>query len=328
MGGANPGRLAEFVAGVRIVVSGDAPRAGERVLLLPNHRTRMDWMLLWTALMDQGLLWRLIIVPKAEMRTLPFLGWAMELCSYIFLRRRWAEDRACMDRMVALHAADAARWPAPPGWVYMVFAEGTNMSTYTQSSSHKYADKEGLPRYRHVLHPRITGTVHLLHGLRQLDAVYDTTVAFRGPAPENESALVAGQMPESLHIHVRRLPASSVPEDDDGAAAWIRDRFREKEDRLAAFYRRPDSALGGSERPPSTDGRARAAAGILFLVAASVASCRAVMKLLEVGPVAAVAVLIAAAVAAGVAPSVFGQGYDTIDSRLWGAAASTEPRVG
>lgn len=56
MGGANPGRLAEFVAGVRIVVSGDAPRAGERVLLLPNHRTRMDWMLLWTALMDQGLL--------------------------------------------------------------------------------------------------------------------------------------------------------------------------------------------------------------------------------------------------------------------------------
>lgn len=317
--------------GVRVVMSGDAPRAGERVLLLPNHRTRMDWMLLWTALMGQGLLWRLIIVPKAEMRRWPYLGWAMQLASYVFLRRRWEEDRACMDRTLALHAADAARWPAPRGWVYMVFAEGTNLSTHTLSLSHKYADKEGLPRYRHVLHPRVTGTVHLLRrlrGLRQLDAVYDVTLAFRGPAPENETALATGEMPESLHVHFRRLPAASVPDGQRDAASWVRDRFREKEDRLAAFYARPGSALGGGERGPSTEGLARTAAGALLLLALSAAVCSAVAALLAVGPGTALALVLAASAAAGVAPAVAGHGYDTLDSSLWGDSAQKEaPRI-
>lgn len=44
-----------------------------------------------------------------------------------------------------------------------LFPEGTDLNDWGVNSSNSFADKNGLPRYKYVLHPRVTGLAHLVH---------------------------------------------------------------------------------------------------------------------------------------------------------------------
>lgn len=49
----------------------------------------------------------------------------------------------------------------------LMFPEGTDKTAHTTSRSDQFADREGLPRLRHVLYPRSAGFVHLTQKMRE-----------------------------------------------------------------------------------------------------------------------------------------------------------------
>lgn len=52
----------------------------------------------------------------------------------------------------------------------------------------------------------------------------------------SEQSLVSARNPREIHVHVTRYPLAELPEGEPAMAAWVQDRFREKEQRLQRFY--------------------------------------------------------------------------------------------
>nr|XP_032819766.1 lysocardiolipin acyltransferase 1 isoform X2 [Petromyzon marinus] len=195
-----PVALLELVFGVKVVVTGDGFRPGERSVIIMNHRTRLDWMFLWNCLLRS---------------------------SYLRL------EKICL-KSTLKHV---------PG-----FAN-------TKARSDQFAEKNGLPKYEHVLHPRTTGFTHIvqrLHSGGKLDCVHDVTVAYPCSFPQNELQLLAGRFPHEIHFHVRRHPVSTLPLDSAGLAAWCCDRWLDKEAMLRSFYERGSFVVPATEPSPTT----------------------------------------------------------------------------
>lgn len=86
--------------------------AGEPALWLSNHRTRIDWMLLWSVALRAGALSSLRIVLKAPLRSLPVFGWAMQHFVFIFLVRPLVSRPAARRAVSPLRARLSSR-PSP-----------------------------------------------------------------------------------------------------------------------------------------------------------------------------------------------------------------------
>ena len=66
--------LQELFLGIKVVITGDEIRNGERNLLIMNHRTRLDWMYLWSVLVRQSGVKTEKIILKAPVKYVPGAG--------------------------------------------------------------------------------------------------------------------------------------------------------------------------------------------------------------------------------------------------------------
>ncbi|XP_017576479.1 lysocardiolipin acyltransferase 1 isoform X2 [Pygocentrus nattereri] len=228
-----PVALLEVVFGVKVVITGDGFVPGERSVIIMNHRTRLDWMFLWCCLLRYSYLRLEKVCLKAALKAVPGFGWAMQVAAFIFIQRRWEEDRSHMENMLEYFCD--IREPLQ----LLLFPEGTDLTDNTRARSDEFAEKNGLPKYEYVLHPRTTGFTFIVDTLRKgnnLDAVHDVTVAYPQNIPQTERHLMLGLFPREIHFHVRRYPLSTLPEGSDLLQAWCQDRWTEKEQRLREFY--------------------------------------------------------------------------------------------
>ncbi|XP_045835762.1 lysocardiolipin acyltransferase 1 isoform X2 [Meles meles] len=109
----------------------------------------------------------------------------------------------------------------------------------SKARSNEFAEKNGLPKYEYVLHPRTTGFTFVVERLREgknLDAVHDITVAYPHNIPQTEKHLVLGDFPKEIHFHVHRYPVDALPVSREDLQLWCHRRWEEKEERLRAFY--------------------------------------------------------------------------------------------
>ncbi|XP_018618355.2 lysocardiolipin acyltransferase 1 [Scleropages formosus] len=228
-----PVALLELVFGVKVVITGDGFIPGERSVIIMNHRTRLDWMFLWCCLLRYSYLRLEKICLKAGLKAIPGFGWAMQVASFIFIHRRWEQDRSHMSNMLEYFCD--IREPLQ----LLIFPEGTDLTENTRARSHEFAEKNGLPKYEYVLHPRTTGFTFIVDMLRKgdnLDAVHDITVAYPQNIPQTERHLVLGLFPSEIHFHVQRHPVSLLPASTEGLQNWCQERWTEKEARLRSFY--------------------------------------------------------------------------------------------
>ncbi|XP_062378242.1 lysocardiolipin acyltransferase 1 [Sardina pilchardus] len=228
-----PVALLEVVFGVKVVITGDGFVPGERSVIIMNHRTRLDWMFLWCCLLRYSYLRLEKICLKAGLKAVPGFGWAMQVASFIFIHRRWEEDRTHMANMLQYFCH--IREPLQ----LLLFPEGTDLTENTRARSDDFAEKNGLPKFEYVLHPRTTGFTFIVNTLREgdnLDAVHDITVAYPKNIPQTERHLVLGLFPREIHFHVRRHPVSALPAGGEALQAWCQERWVEKERRLRDFY--------------------------------------------------------------------------------------------
>ncbi|KAK1170440.1 lysocardiolipin acyltransferase 1-like [Acipenser oxyrinchus oxyrinchus] len=228
-----PVALLEMVFGAKVVITGDGFIPGERSVIIMNHRTRLDWMFLWDCLLRYSYLRLEKICLKATLKAVPGFGWAMQVASFIFIHRKWEDDRRHVGAMLDYFCA--IREPLQ----LLIFPEGTDLTANTRARSDVFAEKNGLQKYEYVLHPRTTGFTFIVESLRKgdnLDAVHDITVAYPQNIPQTERHLVTGQFPREIHFHVQRYPVKALPEGTTELQDWCQERWREKEQRLRDFY--------------------------------------------------------------------------------------------
>ncbi|CAN0922102.1 Probable 1-acyl-sn-glycerol-3-phosphate acyltransferase 4 [Linum grandiflorum] len=158
--------LFEKINGTKVVFSGDAVPAKERVLVIANHRTEVDWMYLWNLALRKGCLGSIKYVLKSSLMKLPIFGWGFHILEFISVERKWEVDEPVMRTML-----ETFKDPRDPLWLAL-FPEGTDFTEEKCQKSKKYASEVGLPILTNVLLPKTKGFYVCLEVLQDsLDAV-------------------------------------------------------------------------------------------------------------------------------------------------------------
>ncbi|THH21467.1 hypothetical protein EW146_g75 [Bondarzewia mesenterica] len=244
-----------------------------RSVLIANHQVYADWWYAWCLTYFSGTHRDVFIVLKKSLKWVPIVGWGMQFFNFIFLARSWASDRLYLVKKLAFlgHHAEQSDTPL----TFILYPEGTLVSSDTKPISKKYAEKIGVHDMMHTLLPRSTG---LQYSLRTLSPripslqLIDVTVAYPGIPPLGygqdyytlRSIFFDRIPPPSIHMHIRRfdiakevpigdvsksdpnsIPNGSaqssaleidVPEDEKQAFdAWLRQRWVDKDRFMQRF---------------------------------------------------------------------------------------------
>ncbi|MCD7453457.1 1-acyl-sn-glycerol-3-phosphate acyltransferase 4 [Datura stramonium] len=250
--------LFEKVNETNVIFSGDHVPPRERVLLIANHRTEVDWMYLWNLALRKGCLGHIKYLLKKSLMKLPVFGWGFYVLEFIPLERDWVVDEPVIRQTLSTFTN-----PHDPLWL-TVFPEGTDYSDQKCKRSQEFASQNGLPVLKNVLLPKTKGFYACLEILRSsLDAVYDVTIAYKNQCPTFlDNAF--GVDPSEVHIHVRRIPLENVPASEKEASKWLMETFHFKDQLLFDFIANGHFPNEGTEQQLST---AKCLANLVIVVA-------------------------------------------------------------
>lgn len=114
--------LFEKINKTKVIFSGETVPEKERVLLIANHRTEVDWMYLWDLALRKGCLGCIKYVLKSSLMKLPIFGWGFHIFEFISVERKWEVDESIMRKMLSTFTN-----PLDPLWL-AVFPEGTDFT--------------------------------------------------------------------------------------------------------------------------------------------------------------------------------------------------------
>ncbi|PNT02921.1 hypothetical protein POPTR_014G040600v4 [Populus trichocarpa] len=238
--------LFEKINGTKVVFSGDLVPPKERVLIIANHRTEVDWMYLWNLALRKGCLGYIKYILKSSLMKLPVFGWGFHILEFISVERKWEVDEPAMREMLSTFKDSR-----DPLWLAL-FPEGTDFSEEKCQKSQRFASEVGLPVLANVLLPKTRGFGVCLEVLQNsLDAVYDVSIAYKDQLPTFLDN-VFGTDPSEVHIHVQRIPVKDIPASNAEAAKWLMDRFQLKDQLLLDFKARGHFPNEGTEQELST----------------------------------------------------------------------------
>ncbi|XP_074026786.1 lysocardiolipin acyltransferase 1 isoform X2 [Leptinotarsa decemlineata] len=225
------------MCGCNVQVTGDPIQTGEISVLLMNHRTRTDWNFFWPTvyhcIIGKGKLTHSTkFVLKDVIRHIPGPGWVMQLACFVYIKRCWILDKKILLKYID-YVSDLSYKHS-----LLVFPEGTDFTRETKISSDKFAERNNIQKYDHVLHPRTTGFVYLTQQLllkNSLDAVYDVTLVYPDTVPQTEKLLLKGQFPKEVKVHFVRYPKTILPTSEDGLREFLEKKWSDKEKTLKEY---------------------------------------------------------------------------------------------
>lgn len=212
----------------------------KRAVVMANHQLYTDWVYLWWIAFTSSVHGGVYIMLKASLKKIPVFGWGMQHYRFIFLDRKWATDQRTLDEGLEAINTDP-QWPA---WLAM-FPEGTTFSRNGVAKSQAYANKVDLESPHKVLLPRATGLRHTLLKLNPtVKYLYDATIHYdgipKGVYGEDYFTLrnmyLRGICPRRVQMYWRRFNIEDIPyQDETKFAAWLLERWREKDAMLQSF---------------------------------------------------------------------------------------------
>ncbi|KAL2466146.1 1-acyl-sn-glycerol-3-phosphate acyltransferase 2 [Abeliophyllum distichum] len=220
--------LIDWWAGVKIQLYTDSETfklmGKEHALLIPNHRSDIDWLVGWVLAQRSGCLGSSLAVMKNSSKLLPVIGWSMWFSEYLFLERSWAKDESTLK----LGFQRLRDFPLP-FWLAL-FVEGTRFTQAKLLAAQEYATSTGMPVPRNVLIPRTKGFVTAVSHMRSfVPAIYDVTVAIPKTLPAPTMLRLFKGQSSMVHVHIKRHLMKDLPETDDAVAQWCRDVFVAKD---------------------------------------------------------------------------------------------------
>lgn len=114
--------LFEKINKTKVIISGDIVPERERVLLIANHRTEVDWMYLWDLALRKGCLGHIKYILKSSLMKLPIFGWGFHVLEFIPVERKWEADEPILCKMLSTFSDRE-----DPLWL-TVFPEGTDFT--------------------------------------------------------------------------------------------------------------------------------------------------------------------------------------------------------
>eukprot|EP00211_Chloroparvula_japonica_P016658 CAMPEP_0119155208 /NCGR_PEP_ID=MMETSP1310-20130426/51627_1 /TAXON_ID=464262 /ORGANISM="Genus nov. species nov., Strain RCC2339" /LENGTH=288 /DNA_ID=CAMNT_0007147797 /DNA_START=311 /DNA_END=1178 /DNA_ORIENTATION=+ len=220
----------------KLVVTGDALPKGESSLCIVNHQ-EIDWLPAYVLSADQGVLGSFRTIIKKSVSYIPVVGWTMYLAYWPFISRDFAKDGPYLERLFKVYKASDMPLNL---WLY---PEGTRQTPKGLKNSQEYARKNGYPVFDNVLLPRPKGFIVTRHCLKgTVDYVYDMAFAYKGWEGQKCPSVTGFIMRDprkryEIHVDVRRIPLSSLPEDDGELKQWLLDSFARKDKLLSEFYK-------------------------------------------------------------------------------------------
>ncbi|KNC80703.1 hypothetical protein SARC_06952 [Sphaeroforma arctica JP610] len=173
----------EAVSNAKVVWHGeDVTQLNDKhVLLICNHQSTMDWVLVSSLAIrqSQSALGSLRYVMKAGCRYIPLYGLYLYMHGCPFVWRDWRVDEKCLQQSAEwLCAVNRPLWLA-------LFPEGTRYNASRHKQSVDYCEDHSLPPLRHVLAPRVRGFEKTLREIVRHKpdlVIYDVTYAYT-PCP-------------------------------------------------------------------------------------------------------------------------------------------------
>lgn len=255
-----------------------------RSIIIANHQIYTDWVFLWWLTSTAGLSGNIFIILKKSLESIPILGYGMRNFRFIFLSRKWAQDKITLHNGLGTIDAnsrgvgplsgsrplevnedgemhwDVARSEESKAWPYclLLFPEGTNLSARTRRRSVSFAEKIGKQSFRHVLLPHATGLRTSLTLLKaSVEVVYDVTIGYSGVGRDSYGELIyrlpniflRGETPKLVDMHVRAFNVAEIPVDDEKEFnQWLYRVWKEKDDLMETYY-----AKGSFDLDPELD---------------------------------------------------------------------------
>ncbi len=221
----------EKLRGTRLVLSGDEIPPREDAIVFSNHQQMPDIVAVMMLALPRGRIGHLKFFVKDQLKWVPGMGWGMVFLGCVFVKRRWTEDRGRIQRAFAAIVDERL-----PVWL-VTYPEGTRLTHAKLERARRFAEERGLEPPRHTLVPRTKGFVATVGALRHhVAAVYDLTVGYEKGVPTLWQ-LALGQV-QRIHLHARRFPIETLPEEPGELADWLIERFRAKDALLEQFYER------------------------------------------------------------------------------------------
>jgi len=200
----------------------------KKILVLANHRTRMDWLIILNFLYNQGKIGGLRFSLKAPLRFVPGVGWFLSLACHVFLKRRFEDDREHILDCLELYSKTM------DNVCFYFFPEGTVYWPDMIRKSNSFAKKAGAEPLNHLLLPRTTGFKFLMDNEDQFfDAIYDITTSYEEHVPQHEPALFTGCMPPITNVVLKRYEVASAKTNPE---KFLESIWREKDEMLDAHF--------------------------------------------------------------------------------------------
>lgn len=220
--------MAEHQNGIELRFTGDPIPKRENALLLPNHQTMADVMVLLCFGWRCGRLGDTKFFVKDIVKWVPGVGWGMKLLDCVYVKRDWARDRAGIAKLFAKYRDENIP-------LFLVsFLEGTRIRPSKLAAAQAFAQERDLHVPQHTLVPRTKGFVASMTGLYDyLDAVYDITIAYPDFTPTLVECFAAKV--KRIDVHVKRYPIDAFTLDEAELEAWVFERFVAKDRMLADF---------------------------------------------------------------------------------------------
>mmetsp|Transcript_6148 Transcript_6148/g.18567 ORF Transcript_6148/g.18567 Transcript_6148/m.18567 type:complete len:364 (-) Transcript_6148:3924-5015(-) len=232
----------ENVGGLNIEVCGDELRPDENAVIICNHRSWMDTMIIFSIARQYGRDGDLKFITKKSLLFFPVYGlgaFITEVC--IFIRRTSQRAQNAFARTFEQLVNPRAKRPF---WI-VSYLEGTRLTPSKLAEAQDFAKKRDLNVLRNVLQPRTKGFSMITTGLEDnLDAVYDLTLGYQSDEnlntiPSFEEVLTIPSLGKNrtVKVHQRRIDARSVPRDEEGIKQFVYDLYDEK-DQLLEFFKK------------------------------------------------------------------------------------------
>ncbi|XP_053401840.1 lysocardiolipin acyltransferase 1-like isoform X2 [Mercenaria mercenaria] len=132
--------LLEVIFQTKFRIYGKVPSNEAANLMIMNHRTRLDWLYLFSYQVRHASVRRYIISMKNILKFLPGIGWAGQIGGFIFLDRKWEDDQRTISKCLGVFEHINYKPQI------LLFPEGTDLTETTKKRSDAYAEKYNLPK--------------------------------------------------------------------------------------------------------------------------------------------------------------------------------------
>lgn len=213
----------------------------EHVLLLMNHSYEVDWLVGWMFCDKVGVLGNCKAYAKKVIQYIPTIGWSWKFAEFVFLERSFEKDKETIGHQIK----EIMDYPDSV-WL-LLNAEGTRFTEKKHEASIQFARERGMVELKHHLIPRTKGFTASMPHLRGKSSILDIQLGISKDSSVKPTIFnILNGKPITAHMHVRRIPSESVPENEEQAAEWLQELFRQKDAMQDSFHTHGDFFTGSN----------------------------------------------------------------------------------